>query len=344
MLRAAFSRGVYFQSVNGALTHNSGCLVEGLLEMGIPVRLCTDAFTSRPASMPLAGVDAKALVSEPYGDFSAYVIDISHTNTVMPLPNIDPGRLIYLNQSDIATFCPVPEGAYMFATHENRFISKPGRRLPLAFGLSAGLLAATAQRPAFKTRARRAQRNFRPTLHQGLRSLLDLTFVPRLEQHMPIERKIQHAGPYMNSLLNAAVCLAYGGSFYTPIMENPWFRANDPKLADTHTFARIDKPSAVLRWDSWRLWESFASGCVTVHLDFEKYGFSLPVMPEPWKHYVPIDLDDIAGSADALMDRASDWEAIAEQGRAWAIAHYAPLPTATYVFNAALAATLGQTS
>jgi hypothetical protein len=65
-----------------------------------------------------------------------------------------------------------------------------------------------------------------------------------------------------------------------------------------------------------------------VHLDFEKYGFALPQLPKPWVHYAPIDLDDVAGSVEQLMDRQRQWEAIAEAGRAWAIAHYAPKPTA----------------
>jgi hypothetical protein len=66
-------------------------------------------------------------------------------------------------------------------------------------------------------------------------------------------------------------------------------------------------------------------------LDFDKYGFDLPVKPVAWEHYVPIDLDDIAGSVARMLDREKEWPAIAEQGRAWAIAHYAPQPTAARV-------------
>lgn len=104
-----------------------------------------------------------------------------------------------------------------------------------------------------------------------------------------------------------------------------------------HHFARLDAAALVLRWDSFRLWESFAAGCLTVHLDFDKYGFALPVRPEPWTHYVPIDLDDIAGSVTALMDRESEWAAIADAGWAWALEHYAPKPTALRVLSDMLA-------
>jgi hypothetical protein len=70
-----------------------------------------------------------------------------------------------------------------------------------------------------------------------------------------------------------------------------------------------------------------------VHLDFAKCGFALPVMPEPWVHDAPIDLDDMAGPAEQLMDRRKDWDDIGEQGRAWAIAHYAPKPTTTHMLS-----------
>ena len=341
LLRAALSRGVYFHAVGGKLTHNAGCLVEGLLDLGIPAHLSAGEFTSRPVSMPLAGVDTAPMVSPPYGDFSAYVIDISHTNIVSPFEGVDPERLIYLDQSDVATFCETPATAPMFITHESRFISKGGRRLPLAFGLSKSLIAATAHRPAFSSRKRQALRNFRPTLNQSLRALLDLTYVPRVEAHMPVDRRILSPAAYVDSLLNSTVCLAYGGGSYSPIMDNPWFAKNAPDLAATHHFTRIDAPAFVLRWDSWRFWESLAAGCVTVQLDFEKYGLALPVMPKAWEHYVPVDLDDIAGSAEALMDRAGEWEDIAERGRAWALTHYAPAPTAQYVLAAALNRALG---
>lgn len=340
-LRAAFARGVFFHAVGGKLTHNAGCLVEGLTALGISARLSAPEFTSRPVSMPLAGVDTKAMVSPPYGDFSAYVVDISHTNAAAPFEGIDTSRLVYLNQSDVATFCETPAMAPMFATHESRFLSKGGRRLPLAFGLANSLLAATASRPAFATRKHTALRNFRATLNQSVRSLLDLAFVPHLAQHMPVDRRILAPGAYIGEMLNAAVCLAYGGGFYNPITDNPWFAKNAPDLISTHTFPHMQGSAFVLRWDSWRFWESLAAGCVTVHLDFEKYGFALPVMPRAWEHYVPIDLDDLKGSVEALMDRTREWEDIAERGRAWAVEHYAPAPTARHVLASVLAGMLG---
>jgi len=333
-LRRAYAKGVYLHAVGGPLTHNAGCLAEGIMALGIPVKLSTHTLTSRPASMPFKGVDISALVSPPYAGFDGYIVDISHTNQFTPFEGIQ-GRLAYLTQSDVASFAHVPNHL-LFAAHENAFAVKAGRRVPIAFGLSNGLIAATAQRPAFATRRAAALRNFRATLSQSLRALLDITFVPALEKRIPIDRNITAPDAYMRALLDTQVCLAYGGDFYSPIADNPWFARHDKATAEAHTFTRFDTPAAIFRWDSFRLWESFAAECLTVHLDFEKYGFALPVKPVAWTHYVPIDLDNIAGSVEQLMDRAKDWPAIAAQGRAWALEHYTPQPTAARVLSAML--------
>ncbi|WP_287525066.1 hypothetical protein [Okeania sp. SIO2C2] len=81
-------------------------------------------------------------------------------------------------------------------------------------------------------------------------------------------------------------------------------------------------------WDSWRFWESLAAGCVTFHIDFDKYGVNLPVMPENWKHYIGIDLDNIQATVDRLVEEPEILESISIVGRKWAIENYSPVPTA----------------
>ncbi|MDB9496042.1 hypothetical protein PN441_15470 [Spirulina major CS-329] len=81
-------------------------------------------------------------------------------------------------------------------------------------------------------------------------------------------------------------------------------------------------------WDSWRLWESLAAGCLTIHLDLEKYGAELPVMPENGVHYLGLNMDDLSSSMAWLQGLKPHWPEIAAAGRDWAIAHYAPMPTA----------------
>jgi hypothetical protein len=70
------------------------------------------------------------------------------------------------------------------------------------------------------------------------------------------------------------------------------------------------------------------AGCVTFHVDFDKYGIQLPVMPQNWRHYIGIDLDNIHDTVDRITDKPEILETISKEGRQWAIENYAPVPTA----------------
>jgi hypothetical protein len=63
-------------------------------------------------------------------------------------------------------------------------------------------------------------------------------------------------------------------------------------------------------------------------VDFERYGFRLPVMPLNGEHYMGIDVGDPAAAAAAALANSAGWGRIAAAGRAWALAHYAPQPVA----------------
>jgi len=243
------------------------------------------------------------------------------------------GRLAYLTNSDVSLFCDVPAPFPLFSVHESSRAQKSAKRFPLAFGPSKGLIAATEKREPFGQRRKIALRNFRPTFSQSVRSLLDLAYVPHLTKAMNVDSAVYEPQAYLDALLGATVCLAYGGDFYTSQKANTWLADKDPALFKYHSFQSFVGDAIVMRWDSWRFWESLMAGCVTVHLDFAKYGFKLPVMPQPWVHYAPIDLDDLKGSVAALMDHEKQWPEIAEAGRAWALEHYAPTPTALRVLR-----------
>lgn len=331
-LKKAFSRGIYIHAPDETLTHFSGCLVEGLLALGIPVKTNATTVTTRPVSMPLHDTDLTSLHSEPLTGFAAYLVDISTHNTFIPFEGVAPSPVAYITTSDISAFCEIPADHTVFVAHSSSHAVKPGTRVPVAFGLANRLVEKTENRTPFENRTNSVIHSFRPTLQQGVRALLDLAFVPKLQSKMPVERVNSPPGPYLQSLMNTALCLCYGGDFYSPIMGNAWFEQNQPDLYAHHSFEHLES-AAVLRWDSWRFWEALAAGSAAVHLDFEKYGFNLPVMPEPWVHYAPIDLADIAGSAEAIWARREEWPSIAEQGRAWALEHYAPAPTAERVLQ-----------
>ena len=102
------------------------------------------------------------------------------------------------------------------------------------------------------------------------------------------------------------------------------------------------KTGTIQQWDSWRLWESFAAGCATFHVDFEKYGFMLPVMPENWRHYIGVDLDDIEATTDRIVANPGLLEQVAAAGREWALENYAPIPVAKRFLATTLAVDVSQ--
>ena len=71
-----------------------------------------------------------------------------------------------------------------------------------------------------------------------------------------------------------------------------------------------------------------AAGCVTFHVDFAKYGFNLPVMPENWRHYIGIDLDNIAEAIERIVEEPEVLARISAEGRTWAIDNYGPKASA----------------
>ncbi|MEQ8508366.1 MAG: hypothetical protein RIB43_05140 [Rhodospirillaceae bacterium] len=332
-LKSLFSRGLYIHAPDQTLTHFSGCLVEGLLDLGIGVKTNATQVTSRPASTPLTDFDLSTIHAEPLTGFSAYLVDISATNTFVRFEGVEPAPVAYITTSDISIFSEVPDPHIVFVAHDSTAAVKPGRRIPIAFGLPQHLCDTSKDSLTPNKRDQVALDSFRPTLHQGVRALLDLAFTPALAQNIPVTKLNVPPTRYIKALENSALCLAYGGEFYSPIMGNHWFKNHQPALFAQHTFDHVDT-AAVLRWDSWRFWEALACGCIPIHLDFEKYKFNLPVIPEAWTHYIPIDLSDLSESADAIWKRRAQWPDIAAAGRAWAIEHYAPAPTARRILTA----------
>lgn len=79
----------------------------------------------------------------------------------------------------------------------------------------------------------------------------------------------------------------------------------------------------IFQWDSWRLWETLASGAVAFHVDFERYGILLPVQPICGKHYVGIDFQNLDDFSELISDTERLYN-IGKSGRRWALENYSP--------------------
>lgn len=300
--------------------YGAAALAEGLVELGYRVysNVQDARFRFQEISSFKEGLMVFSVTEDVYSD-----------NLMEAIEGFKPGVKVIHSMADISCTMLTPKGVPTFIAHENAFLTIPGVRIPWAFGLSRERLAACSNQVTFSERKRVVLRNFRPSGGQSVRECLDLSLMPHLEANFEIDRAISKDN-HFERLSTYVGCLAYGGAFRADLRLNPYILDLPSNAAMKHwsSLVTFANETVVIRWDSWRWWESLASGCLTFHLDFEKYGFLLPVMPEPWVHYVPIDLSDPKGTVSRLTDSESKWAEIAAAGKQWALDHYSPRPTA----------------
>jgi hypothetical protein len=310
--------GVHFHITHGPydpLYHHylTQCLTEGLGRIGVAAyaNRAADCFASPPE-----GAEQPHLRIWDVGDCSSNQAELHNS-----IRSCRAAEKFILCRADASAQYFTPPGIPSLITHENRFRPVKGIRLPWAHGLSDRIMAETEFAAPFDERSPTILRNFRPSRNQHVRNFLDWALVPHLEKHFSIYRAI--GSDHFERLRTSIGCLAYGGTWEEDLLPHPYF-ANDPVYRPYRDRFEMLEPLAIIRWDSWRWFESLSAGCLTFQLDLEKHGLLMPVMPTPWRDYVPIDLADPKGTVDRLMDMRPRWQEIAANGRAWVRMHYSP--------------------
>lgn len=290
----------------------SACLASGLKRMGIPVfanlastRFDGDGQEGARAALHVFEVEAEANSPELYREALACAAR----------------EKFLLSRADATGMLFPPAGIPSLMAHENRFRPVKGTRLPWAFGLSDEIMAATAEARPFLEREPTILRNFSRSANQHVRDLLDWALVPHLARHFKVDTR--PGRDHCDRLTRYAGCLAYGGTWETDLLESEHFQKNEG-YREYRNVVSLKQPVVLLRWDSWRWWESLSAGCLTFQLDLGKYGLLLPVLPEPWVHYVPVDLTDPKATVERLLDERPRWGQIAAAGREWARTHFSP--------------------
>lgn len=275
-------------------------------------------------------------------------------NGALPKDLFNPSRqyiTVYLDCSDgLRTFSWLPEFNnfdFIFKTHYNKNIKCPSNVYPWAFGLSSRVINELSDCIPFAERNKCLLVNFRhQKFSHSLRRFTQKFFIPKIHDTLPIDSFAddlsmppqdpyhylrwtqtgrRHYPSYYKRLSKSIACACFGGYFLAPS-----FTDHNPKISyySSKLISELSglgwKTNRIGQWDSWRFWESLAAGCVTFHLDFEKYGFKLPVIPKNWEHYIGIDLDNIQEAIDRIFDQPEILEKIAAQGRIWALDNYSP--------------------
>ncbi|OKH44255.1 hypothetical protein NIES2101_28800 [Calothrix sp. HK-06] len=327
-------------------------LAEGLKALGLEIyannsywRLAPDSEQYLFCNNPDIGPDDCSIVI--FGD-------VFHDKATTPEKLFHPNRqytTVQIEDCDgCVTFSLKPEyrkADFIFKAHFNSKLKFPSNVYPWAFGLSDRIIEATSNNRNFPERQNTLLVNYRhKQFAHSVRKTVDKKVLGQIEEFISLDKFIdnnpptnaydywqwhrtggRHSPSYYQRLQNSAACAAFGG-FFVPAF--PKDSASKISRIFKAIYSRFGLQSnRIIQWDSWRLWESLASGCATFHVDFEKYGCQLPVMPENWRHYIGIDLDNIDKSISRIRDEPEILEKVSIQGKLWALEHYSPVATAT---------------
>lgn len=340
--------------------HGTVCLGEGLKALGIEFYANVNFWLPSPEEPFLFRYDPNVspddcdivIINEAWwerqGQFAKSLCDIQHLlrknrphQTILIDLSDDSPRKNFLDPN-LARF------DHYFKSHLSKSTPVFPNTHPFPFGLSERIIKELAHVPPFSQRHHNLLVNSRVFLNgdHSLRNYVQQHFLPKINSIIPLESKVitdardrgayhtlqwaqasgRHNPGYYELLLSTTTCSSFGGYFISPFPRHPWTILG---RACRKTITKLGwKTHRLVQWDSWRFWEALAAGCVPIHLDFNKYEFILPVMPENWKHYIGIDLDNIDDSINRIAQNLDRLPEISAAGRAWALENYAPIAIA----------------
>jgi len=334
--------------------HDLVCLAEGLKELGVAIYGHSNAWW-------LSAKDNSFLFSR-NPDINPEDCSILVFNSSWVRRNKFPTELFHNQRKYITVYMDSDVGKqtsswssearkfdFVFKSHYTTKHLYPSNVHPWHFGLSNRILEATQDIPQFIHRDEEILVNYRLNNHfpHSVRVAADKDFLPKLSTLLPINRSVEafaqppsepfeylqwiqtgrrHYPEYYQRLKHTVACACFGGYFVSDLLLDPSSHLN--RLSKQWISRLGFKTKTVIQWDSWRFWEALAAGCIAFHLDFERYGFYLPVMPTNWEHYIGIDLDNLQPTINRLKHEPEILEHISSSGRKWVRTHYNPVTSA----------------
>jgi hypothetical protein len=324
-MTAYFFSNLFFDDQDW-IYHGYICLAEGLTAIGIT------CYGNRNMYKP--DIDEEYLIRHDK-DFSAHDADmvffhsaLYETNrkqadkTILNITNAKNKKYVslFIDEDDGVRTSGFSRGArscdIVLKSHYNRKYQYPKNFIPWQFGISNRILN-SIHPVSYNDRKNDMLVNFRPN-HQS-RQFINNLIIPVANRFFTINNTIdqidvsnfhgndlllwkqtrgRHYQPYYDRLSNSKICACYGGVFAIPVGNYNKYTAKIARTVnDIIHFYEWDR---VRQWDSWRLWEAWVAGCCIIHVDFEKYGCVLPVMPQNGEHYIGLDISHI-GNLESLL-------------------------------------------
>jgi hypothetical protein len=251
------------------------------------------------------------------------------------------GRTVFVDGADgwrTYSYDPLAAGFDLaLKCHFNGHYRAPANCRPWAFGLTNRIIEATRPDRSWGDREQAILANYRvghPVRVWGDRFVAS-TGVPvdraTLVDANPSARDHslfdvtggRHNRAYYARLKGVRFVAAFGGGFYPALSRAIASKVNGAAKRVVERF-RL-RTRTIIQFDSWRFWETLAAGAVALHADFSLFGMKLPEMPGNGVHYFGLGPGCLSAARRRFQAMADgDAQAIAGQGREWALANYSP--------------------
>jgi hypothetical protein len=235
----------------------------------------------------------------------------------------------------------------------NRRCAYPSNVKPWALGFTSRVLRATESHLPFAQRKRVILDNFsytHPYAH-GSREIFREEIAPLLRDFLPVDTTMsqadtsrmsvyeylmweqsvdKHNPDYFDRLKHSMMVATFCGPICPGLPADAFahYRGGRRYRAIAEFYRVLSGVLGVeqraMQWDSWRFWETLCAGAAAMHVDLEKYGVALPVMPENWKHYIGVDFRRPLDAVDRIEGDPGLLERVARDGRVWALENYSP--------------------
>lgn len=335
--------------------HGIVAIAEGLSELGIEIYSNLDYWEKGPGSneflikhqknIHYSDCDVVIFSTETYNRRDLLPSDLFKTDRGYKLIFIDSSDLIASSKGFITPgFNPeIRKVDFVLKSHFCKKYKYPSNFIPWQFGLTNRMISSLRPLP-FSDRKDEVLVNFRckhqlrdlaekkvmNTVYRNLSKnsatdSYDKRDFDRLEHHYWTLTGRRHYYSYYQRLGSSKACAAFGGFLQTSKSNSTSILFKILRRIDARF--NIFNYDRILQFDSWRFWESLASGCLTIHADFDKYGVVLPVMPINGVHYLGVDFSNLEKSKRDL-GQVEKYESIASNGREWALNNYSPVKVA----------------
>lgn len=333
--------------------HNIAVLIDGLAKPGF--NFFSDAKRYRRS------IDSPYLVNQrktPLKEFDLIIISAAYNlsdidEKIIELRKSAPNTiLVMIDESDGLRTPGFGKGGQacdlVLKCHYNRKMKYPKNFVPWQFGISQRMIDAIHPLPVSE-RNPSAAVNFR--VHHQLREYMNDRVLPIFEKQATLDTTVdnqdssafsendrflnqqargRHNPFYYQRIPHNLFAIAYGGVFCLPFGNHDKYSAKIARIINN--ILPLFKFDRVRQWDSWRLWESMLAGCCTLHVDLEKYGCYMPVMPVNYKDYIGVDPDHLDIFSSWLEKAMQDWkngdytqlQAMSDSARNFVLDNYHP--------------------